>query len=89
MKICLVSPYDIAQTGGVTNHIVNYANELKSLGNEVTILTTSSKPDYSLVGIAIINLGKPVPIKFEVQLQIFLFHGGHCLKSIFSLKKQI
>ena len=46
MKICLVSPYDIAQTGGVTNHIVNYANELKSLGNEVTILTTSSKADY-------------------------------------------
>ena len=87
MKICLVSPYDIAQTGGVTNHIVNYANELKSLGNEVTILTTSSKADYSLVGIAIINLGKPVPIKFGSTVANIFISWRSLFKIYFFFKK--
>ena len=64
MKVCFVSPYDISKTGGVTNHIVNYANELQIDGIEVTILSTSSKINFKLDGINIINLGKPVPVKF-------------------------
>ena len=64
MKVCFVSPYDISKTGGVTNHIVNYANELQLDGIEVTILSTSSKINFKLDGINIINLGKPVPVKF-------------------------
>tara|TARA_B100000945_G_scaffold318645_1_gene323971 strand:+ start:1087 stop:2172 length:1086 start_codon:yes stop_codon:yes gene_type:complete len=73
MKVCLVSPYDISQTGGVTNHIVNYANELELTGIEVTILSTSSNINFKLDGIEIINLGKPVPIKFgSTVANIFL-----------------
>ena len=87
MKICLVSPYDIAQTGGVTNHIVNYANELKCNGNEVTILTTSSKTDYSLDGIEIINLGKPVPIKFGSTVANIFISWKSLYKIYFFFKK--
>mgnify|MGYP007000307292 len=39
MKICLVLPYDISLTGGVTNHVVNFAIELQEKGQDVTILT--------------------------------------------------
>ena len=46
MKICLVLPYDISLTGGVTNHVVNFAIELQEKGQDVTILTTSSKNDF-------------------------------------------
>ena len=73
MKICLVSPYDISKTGGVTNHIVNYAIELRDMGKTVTILTTSSNERFHLQDIKIINLGKPVPIHFgSTVAQIFL-----------------
>ena len=64
MKICLVLPYDISLTGGVTNHVVNFAIEMKEKGEEVTILTTSSKNNFLIENVKIINLGKPVPIKF-------------------------
>jgi len=64
MKICLVLPYDISLTGGVTNHVVNFAIEMQEKGEEVTILTTSSKNNFLIENVKIINLGKPVPIKF-------------------------
>ena len=64
MKICLVLPYDISLTGGVTNHVVNFAIEMQEKGEEVTILTTSSKNNFLIKNVKIINLGKPVPIKF-------------------------
>ena len=64
MKICLVLPYDISLTGGVTNHVVNFAIEMQEKGEDVTILTTSSKNNFSIKNVKIINLGKPVPIKF-------------------------
>ena len=64
MKICLVLPYDISLTGGVTNHVVNFAIELQEKGQDVTILTTSSKNNFLIKDVEIVNLGKPVPIKF-------------------------
>ena len=73
MKICLVSPYDIALTGGVTNHISNYAVELQSKGHEITILSCSSKDFFEIEGIKIFNLGRPVPFKFGSTIaNIFL-----------------
>jgi len=64
MKICLVLPYDISLTGGVTNHVVNFAIELQEKGQDVTILTTSSKNNFLIKNVEVFNLGKPVPIKF-------------------------
>ena len=64
MKICLVLPYDISLTGGVTNHVVNFATELQEKGEEVTILATSSKDNFFIKNVEIFNLGKPVPIQF-------------------------
>ena len=64
MKICLVLPYDISLTGGVANHVVNFAKELQKKGEEVTILTTSSNNNFFISNVKIFNLGKPVPIKF-------------------------
>tara|TARA_B100000902_G_C27294697_1_gene909241 strand:+ start:838 stop:1923 length:1086 start_codon:yes stop_codon:yes gene_type:complete len=83
MKICLVSPYDISKTGGVTNHIVNYAIELRDMGETVTILTTSSDERFYLEGIKIFNLGRPVPIHFGSTVAQILLNW----KSFFKIKK--
>ena len=62
LKVALVSPYDWAYPGGVTNHIDRLSRELARLDHQVCILTPSSRPvDYA--GPArLLTIGKPVPI---------------------------
>ena len=87
MKICLVSPYDIAQTGGVTNHVVNYASELKRIGYVVTILSASSKTNFEIDGIKIFNLGKPVSIRFGSTVANIFLSWKSIFKIYFFFKK--
>jgi len=62
MRIALVSPYDFAVPGGVTNHIGSLANQLVATGNYVRILTPLSQPDDTPVGQNIVPLGRPVAV---------------------------
>ena len=64
MKIGIVSPYDISKTGGVTNHVLNLANELSCKGNEVSIIAPSSDESFKLKHINFLNVGNPTLVKF-------------------------
>ncbi|MFC1928555.1 glycosyltransferase family 4 protein [Chloroflexota bacterium] len=61
MKIGLVSPYDFAFPGGVTNHITSLERYLTRMGHEVKVIAPASKvvPDF---GDRFIPIGKPRPI---------------------------
>ncbi len=61
MKIALVSPYDFAYPGGVTNHISCLEHQLTLMGHEVKVIAPASRvvPDF---GDRFIPIGKPRPI---------------------------
>ncbi len=61
MKIALVSPYDFAYPGGVTNHISALEHQFTKMGHEVRVIAPASGavPD---LGDRFIPMGKPRPI---------------------------
>jgi len=61
MKIALVSPYDFAYPGGVTNHISALEHHFTRMGHEVRVIAPASKvaPDF---GGKFIPIGRPRPI---------------------------
>ncbi|HEY33335.1 MAG TPA: glycosyltransferase family 4 protein [Dehalococcoidia bacterium] len=61
MKIALVSPYDFAHTGGVTNHISALDHEYTQIGHDVRIIAPASKPITDF-GDRFIPIGRPWPI---------------------------
>jgi phosphatidylinositol alpha-mannosyltransferase len=61
MKIALVSPYDFAYPGGVTNHISSLEHYLTQMGHEVKVIAPASKA-VSVFGDRFIPIGKPRPI---------------------------
>ncbi|MFH0914649.1 MAG: glycosyltransferase family 4 protein [Chloroflexota bacterium] len=61
MKIALVSPYDFAFPGGVTNHITSLGRHLVRLGQEVKVIAPASKAVTDL-GDRFIPIGKPRPV---------------------------
>jgi len=61
MKIALVSPYDFAYPGGVTNHISCLERYLTLMGQEVKVIAPASKT-VSSFGDRFIPIGKPRPI---------------------------
>lgn len=61
MKIALVSPYDFAYPGGVTNHISSLECHLTRMGHEVKIIAPGSKA-VPAFGDRFIPIGKPRPI---------------------------
>ena len=61
MKIALVSPYDFAYPGGVTNHISHLEHHFTKMGHEVKIVAPASKA-VSNLGDRFIPIGKPRPI---------------------------
>ncbi|MFB0558967.1 MAG: glycosyltransferase family 4 protein [Dehalococcoidales bacterium] len=61
MKIALVSPYDFAYPGGVTNHISCLEHQLTLMGHEVKVIAPASKA-VSIFGDRFIPIGKPRPI---------------------------
>lgn len=44
MRVCLVSPYDLARQGGVNKHIFCLARSLRALGDEVEVIGPASGP---------------------------------------------
>ncbi|MFC1940301.1 glycosyltransferase family 4 protein [Chloroflexota bacterium] len=61
MKIGLVSPYDFAFPGGVTNHISSLERYLARMGHEVKVIAPASKAVTNF-GDRFIPIGKPRPI---------------------------
>jgi len=61
MKIALVSPYDFAFPGGVTNHISSLEYYLTLMGHEVKVIAPASK-DVPGFGDRFIPIGKPRPV---------------------------
>ena len=58
MKIALVSPYDFAYPGGVTNHISSLEHYLTRMGHEVKVIAPVSKA-VSAFGDRFIPVGRP------------------------------
>ena len=62
LRIALVSPYDFAYPGGVTNHITGLSKELRSRGHEVTIAAPVSKPVDDIDVPNLVPIGRPIPV---------------------------
>ncbi len=61
MKIALVSPYDFAYPGGVTNHISSLERHFTRMGHEVKVIAPASRA-VTTFGDRFIPIGKPRPI---------------------------
>src|SRR5437764_15213802 len=65
MKLALVSPYDFAYPGGVTEHVASLAEQFIANGHEVHIVAPSSDDDaepISSVAAPIHRIGRVVSI---------------------------
>ena len=60
MKIALVSPYDYAYPGGVTEHISHLNGQFQGMGHEVRILAPSSQPEEELPYDNLYRVGKTI-----------------------------
>lgn len=61
MKIALVSPYDFAFPGGVTNHICALEREFTKMGHQVRVIAPASQAASSIDD-KLIPIGKPRPV---------------------------
>ena len=61
MKIALVSPYDFAFPGGVTNHISALEKQFTRMGHEVKVIAPASEAASGLNS-KLIPIGKPRPV---------------------------
>ena len=61
MKIALVSPYDFAHPGGVTNHISSLDLQLTRMGHDVKVIAPASRVVKDF-GDRFIAIGRPFPI---------------------------
>ena len=61
MKIALVSPYDFAYPGGVTNHICALQQQFIRMGHQVKVIAPASKATYNFDD-RLILIGKPRPV---------------------------
>jgi phosphatidylinositol alpha-mannosyltransferase len=66
MKVALVSPYDWAHPGGVSEHIRHLARQLRNLGHEVRTLAPSSRRDAEEPGFFRIGGVVPIPVNDSV-----------------------
>jgi len=61
MKIALVSPYDFAHPGGVTNHITALERRFTGMGHDVRVIAPALRA-ASIFGDRFIPIGRPRPI---------------------------
>jgi phosphatidylinositol alpha-mannosyltransferase len=62
MKICLVSPYDWAVSGGVNNHIRHLAEQFIERGHDVHVVGAGTKPARG-ERFPITTIGRPIPLR--------------------------
>jgi phosphatidylinositol alpha-mannosyltransferase len=62
VKIALVSPYDLAHPGGVSEHIVHLRTEFEELGHDVTIIAPRARKGGLEAGDGFYGIGRVVPI---------------------------
>ncbi len=76
MKIGLVSPYDFASPGGVTDHVRNLARQFRHLGHEARIFAPSSRADIDFDTPDFYRIGSPIsiPVNESVARITLSFH---------------
>ncbi len=76
MKIGLVSPYDFASPGGVTDHVRHLARQLRRLDHAVRIFAPSSRADVDFDTAEFYRIGSPisVPVNESVARITLSFH---------------
>ncbi|HVH65199.1 MAG TPA: glycosyltransferase family 4 protein [Candidatus Acidoferrum sp.] len=62
MKIGLISAYDYAHPGGVTEHVRHLARGLRRRGHDVSVLAPCSDRDFRETEFEFIRIGRPFPI---------------------------
>jgi phosphatidylinositol alpha-mannosyltransferase len=62
VKIALISAYDFAHPGGVTEHVRHLAGGLRRRGHEVTVMAPCSDRDFCDRDGEFIRVGRPFPI---------------------------
>jgi phosphatidylinositol alpha-mannosyltransferase len=84
MKIGLVSPYDFASPGGVTDHVRYLAGELRNKGQEVRIFAPSSRADIDFDSREFYRIGSPiaVPVNDSVARITLSFHLANRVAAI-------
>ncbi len=76
MKVGLVSPYDFASPGGVTDHVQHLARQLRQRGHAVRIFAPSSRADIDFDTREFYRIGTPiaVPVNDSVARITLSFH---------------
>ena len=89
MKIALVSPYDFAYPGGVTNHITHLYKHYAAMGHEVRVLAPASKPQNSIAECDFYRCGTPfsVPTNGSVARIALSLRLASLVKSILENEK--
>ena len=86
MKVGLVSPYDFASPGGVTDHVRYLAAELGDMGHSTHIFAPSSRKAAALDGEAarFHRIGSPIaiPVNDSVARITLSFHLGNRVAAI-------
>jgi len=84
MKVGLVSPYDFASPGGVTDHVKYLAAQLRTQGQEVRIFAPSSRADIDFDTPEFYRIGTPiaVPANDSVARITLSFHLANRVAAI-------
>ncbi len=77
MKIAMISAYDYAHPGGVTEHVRHLAAELRRRGHDTTVFAPCSDREYAETHADFVRVGRPFPIpmhgsvaRISVSLQL-------------------
>jgi len=84
MKVGLVSPYDFASPGGVTDHVQHLARQLRLFGHAVRIFAPSSRADIDFDTREFYRIGSPIaiPVNDSVARITLSFHLANQVAAI-------
>jgi phosphatidylinositol alpha-mannosyltransferase len=89
MKIGLVSPYDFASPGGVTDHVQHLARQLRQHDHAVRIFAPSSRADIDFDTREFYRIGTPiaVPVNDSVARITLSFHLANQVAAIIEAER--
>ena len=89
MKVGLVSPYDFASPGGVSDHVRRLARELRHLGHEARIFAPSSRADIDFDSAQFYRIGRPIsiPVNDSVARIALSFHMARHVSDILEAER--